>query len=977
MSPPLPVPSKAALRALRGIALGSSCAIGLIIEVRRQRINTLTTVVENKNKLRASTHYHQTSLEQLACEIDAAVAVGSNIQWDEKGAKLKSRHAERSSDQAIPKVADPPEAQDDATQSLPTQTPVHNLVSSPKNIPFTVKRRISTSPHSRAPVDERTNNPSVDGQSTKSLLFQQDQILTINEIEDLLSRPSVERLEKALSLFTSRYSAQSARDASLFKKWLDVSARLSRVCQAKGLWKEAGEIVNTMAAYRPMDEAQFLDYNPIPIIEFYLHRKDKSSRCPAEAFDAAYRLYVTKLKDRPKASGTGMERVGRRLMLEALTQGQHNIAHKIYWRTFGWADEREPFVRWAVETFFRHKAYKNVIKAFLLQYCYLNPPKEHFSHIIDRIVDSVKEMKGLSATPVLAGLAQMQCPEGAEFATRWFIKLLHAYWERYKDIAKATEFLEKAVSLGILEKTPHPELVHSALVEIAIKAGNEKMAYAYAEEIIGSYPTMKDTLALKLAVIKAKAGDWEGAFQTFAQVQRDALPFPTAYDDAFLVVLKEFAACHSAAETREFAMRSIQDLGVGFHPHMVTMVAKKYGACRDMVGFMDWLTHCRNQGFALDPGFCNIVLYYCWAVWKLSFPELRLLHSKFEDLNPKCSNAVTQRILNQAAYRQGKRVSKEQYRVRFRAVNVNTMAFQGRTTNQRDILEAMNQFLTKEKPAAALSIYKRARLFGMPFCSHCHRLAVLAACRLRNAESTEAITLIQEAYDEGHDVQHAVAVFIKWQVHQFPGNAEDAVIHMRNLLARFESAQIVIGPSALTHMAALCVQLKEVTRAIALCHLARDRGGSPHLCYSVQSFKTLATAYSNLLDFTAMRSLVVDLSESQFSTEKTLLKHLKLIRSRVERMNSSDARTSFLEVVERGVQVITQTRLEARRHGKLVAEQALRIVGDALADMQKAELGGRDAHEAAPDHGRTRSPIYLTTSLGDVDTEMPRHSIAV
>jgi len=971
MSPPLPVPSKAALRALRGIALGSSCAIGLIIEDRRRRINTLRTAVENKKKLKSSRQYHQTSLEQLAWQLDDVVTVGPRIQWEEKEGSLKTRH-EKTPNHAVPKAADPFEEQNNAISSKAIQLSIPQLVSSQQDVSSAIKHQIRTPLGGRAASNEPTGKVTARGQSTKALLFQGSQNLVISEIEDFLSGNSEEGLEQAVSLFVSHFPSKSARDGSLLEKWKNISIYLSKECQANGRWEDASRIFATMVASGPMEETQFFAYNPIPIIEFHLRREETGTRCTAEAFVAAYRLFVAKLKEKPQASGTDMERVGRRLILEAFAQGQHNIAHKIYWRTLGWADEREPFARWAVETFFQHKDYKNVIKIFLLQYCYMNPPREYFRSIIDCVVDSVREMKGLSATPVLAALAQIQCPKGEKLASRWVMKLLHAYWDRYKDLAKATEFLETAVSLEILEKIPHPELVHSTLVEIAVKAGNEQMAYSYAEHVIRLYPTMKDILSLKLAVIEARAGDWEGVYRTFNGIQRDALPFPTAYDDAFVVVLKEYTALHSATETRQFAMRSIQELGVGFHPHMVTLVAKKYGQCRDMEGFMDWLTQCRKQGFALDAGFCNVVLYYCWAVWRLSFPELRMIHSKFEALNPKCSNEVTQRILNQAAYRQGKRVSKEQYRVRSKAVGVNRMALRGRSTNQRDVFEAMNQHLTKGKPSSALAVYKRARLFGMPFCSYCHRLAVLAACRLPNTDSLEAISLIQDAYDEGRDVQHAVAVFIKWQINQFHGNAKDAVTHMRNLIVQFESAQIVIGPSALTHMAALCVELRQVEKAIALCQLARDRGGSPHLCFSVQSFKTLATAYSNLLDYRAMRSLIRDLSESRFSTEKTLLKHLKLIRNRVERMNWSDARTAFLEAVERGVELITQARLEARTQGKLISEKALRIIGDALADMQKSESGEIIARE-----GAATDQVTGQFTHGGIDTEMIKQSVAV
>ncbi|KXJ95756.1 hypothetical protein Micbo1qcDRAFT_157817, partial [Microdochium bolleyi] len=57
MTTPVPVPSKAAIRALRGLALGTSCAIGAIVEDRRRRISTLQTAISNKERLQSARQY--------------------------------------------------------------------------------------------------------------------------------------------------------------------------------------------------------------------------------------------------------------------------------------------------------------------------------------------------------------------------------------------------------------------------------------------------------------------------------------------------------------------------------------------------------------------------------------------------------------------------------------------------------------------------------------------------------------------------------------------------------------------------------------------------------------------------------------------------------------------------------------------------------------------------------------------------------
>ncbi|KAI3329040.1 hypothetical protein HD806DRAFT_270493 [Xylariaceae sp. AK1471] len=975
MSPPLPVPSKAAIHALRGIALGTSCAIGVIVEDRRRRISTLRTAVANKEKLKSSRKYHQASLEQLSWQFDDAVVVGHNLQWHERDNEFKNRHNEEATDHSISSVFETHErraSSQEQNDPNPPQIPKSSrskslssqpIIPSPDSSPVS-KHQMRTSlldrPISNIPVGKEIGTSKM----TPSAPLRRHQKPVIITIENLLASKDEERLDRAVPLFISH--SPTIPSSPLLNRWLELSVRLSKECQASGRWEYASQILASIIDFGPLDEAQYFAYDPLPIIEFHLRRRQPNTQRSTESLTSAAKLFLATFKEKHQARGTDMERIGRLLILEAMSLQNFKIAHDIYRRVLGWADNPETFVRWAIHTFFEHKDHKIVLKIFLSQYSHMKPPANHFNTTLDCVVGSVQALRGLSATPVLAAFARMECPEDNKLRTRWIMKLLQAHWSRYEDLSRTTKVFEIAMSLGLLDKVPHPEGVHCTMVEIAVKAGDEEMAHAYAGQVIREYPAMKDDIALRLVLFKAKAGDWDGVLETFRQVRLSGLVQPAACDDSFIVILRVFAECHSAAETRDFAMLFIRDLGFKFHPYMVTLVAKKYGEYRDMNGFMAWLKQCSREGFALDAGFCNSVLYNCWAIWKVSFPELRMIHLKLQALNPHCSDEVTQRILSQAAHREGK-VSKEQHRVRSKAIGVSKMAYSGRSANRRDIYEAMNQGLMKDKPSTTVWIYKRAMQFGMPFSSHCLRLAVLAALRQTKAGSGHALSLIQDAHTQGHDVGHAVATFIKCQIDEFRGNAEDVIIHMRNLISRFESSQIAIGPAVLTHMATVCVKIGQHEKAVALCNLARDRGGFSHLCFSTKSFKALSTAYSQMLDFRGMDSLISDLYSSQILTDRVVLRHLRSVRRLVQKMSPSNARTALLEVIERGIHQATEARAEARTQGKLISEEVLRIVGDALANLENSETDENMSQLRAVTDGTRRA----------VSTELPRQLEAV
>ncbi|KAK4165948.1 ribonuclease T2 [Cladorrhinum sp. PSN259] len=74
----LPVPSKAALTVLRGLALGTSCTIALIVEDRRRRINNAVRVINNGDKIKSCRKYHSGG-KALAAALEQEVVVDASL----------------------------------------------------------------------------------------------------------------------------------------------------------------------------------------------------------------------------------------------------------------------------------------------------------------------------------------------------------------------------------------------------------------------------------------------------------------------------------------------------------------------------------------------------------------------------------------------------------------------------------------------------------------------------------------------------------------------------------------------------------------------------------------------------------------------------------------------------------------------------------------------------------------------------------
>ncbi|KAI0858562.1 hypothetical protein F4860DRAFT_486031 [Xylaria cubensis] len=945
--PPLPLPSKAAIRALRSLALGTSCAIGVLIEDRRRRISTLKTAVANKQKLQSSRQYHHNSLEELSWQLGAATVLEYSLQGYEKEDHRLERHADAGATRYAAyegATAMNSEVQNSsiAENDLgPIQRPQPVALQSSPPPPTTfqaasliTKRQIRSSMSNDSPNFALISKAIGTRQPTLSATLGQSQDDLIRSIEDLLANTDKESLDRAVKLFI--LGGPSTPSNPLLDRWIELSIHISRKCQASGMWEEASEILTTIISLGPIDEAKYLAYNPLPIIESHLCRHHPEIPPSADRVISAAKLYLPKFKATPHPRGMDWERMGRSLVLETLSSRLFILSQNVYWRTLCWAPKPVEFVGWAIHTFFQHSDHKTVVRIFLSQYSRMKPSNRQFNETMDCVVESVLAMKGAHADEILKAFAEMDCPGNGELRSRWVMRLLQAHWARQEGLSQTIELFEKAVSLGLLEKIAYPQGVYRTLIEMAVKAGDEKVAYAYADELTREYPDMKKDIALKLAGLKAKEGEWDSVLEAFRQVRPSELAEPTLYNDAFIYVLKVFADSHSAAETQDFALTFIRDMGIEFHPYMVTLIAKRYAEDRDMRGFVTWLELCSREGFGLDAGFFNSVLHNCSTTWKLSFPELCAIHSHFKELNPHYADEVTQRILTRAAHHEGRDYNYSGHTKK--AITVSRMTHRGRTTNQRDIYHAMNQELMRHKPTSAVMVYKRAIRFGMPFNGHCFRLAILATAQSKRYGSDYALALLQDAHAEGRDVEAAISTFIRHDIAEFNGNPQDVLIHIRNLLHRLESLQIPISTTVLTHMAYVCVQIRQHEKAIILCNIARDRSGSSHPFLSKKSFMVFATAYSELLDIAGMNSVIDHLSsDSKYSTDKVLLSHLRSIRRLVRKKDPSDRRTATLEeILDRGILQIVQMRAKVRTEGKLISHETLRIVGDALADLQRA-----------------------------------------
>ncbi|ORY65493.1 uncharacterized protein BCR38DRAFT_432944 [Pseudomassariella vexata] len=951
MSPPLPVPSKAAIHALRGIALGTSCAIGLIVEDRRRRMSTLRTAIHNKRRLKSSRAYHGAAEAVAIRTDDAGILSGDELQWHcqppvETPRNSRSRTCEESQCQVLqsfqpaqePTAADAiPVSMAGQRADLPPSIPGGHTPPPDPRIASKLAIRAAPAPH--IPRDSRgwAHSFGIDDQSPgKDRAPQRLSNLQVG-IAKFLDKDDAS-LDIAVTAFLREVQMETVF-ADLGRGWLELSTALCKKCQATGRWREAHKILVAVVRSRTLSESQFYAHDPIPIMDWALSEVDiKDKMSSLERLRWVLPLFTATFKEKPQAHAEEVERLGRTIIPLLFAFNQPKQTHSVFWRAFSQIKDPTAFTAWFINALFEYKDHKSVVKYFRLNFSKMAPDDQCFERIAEMVVQSVEELRGGQVNNVVRALAAMSDPPNPRpLKAGWLMRMSQAHWSRYKDPLQSMDLFHQYKCLGLLDRIDNPEYVYKVIVQLAVLAGHNSMAQDVQEEILKKFPHMAKDVGLNgyLALLKAKLGDWDGVRADFANMEHKTEGQQETYDHTFVTVLKVFSEDHPLAEVEQFIHYYTNVMGVQLNRYMVTLVANKYGECHDTDGFIEWLQNCSSKGFALDSSFCNAVLNNCRKRWKFSFRKLRQLFFEMRTLEPACVDGVTRNIMRSAALEDRNYANTTRRRLSTLKIPSNKLPYAFRSARERDVFNAMNEELICGHPDRAMLIYRRALRYGMPWCPRCFRVAIASVLKQRGDNLGVAMKLIHNTHQKGHDVSAAVAVFIKTQIDGFRGSFEEILLHLKTTITRFESVGVIIDSSVLTHAAIACVKFGHHAKAISLCKLAMERSGTTNPCFSRQSLRALIMAYAQNLDLEGMRWLIESLPSSPLAAERSTLRLLKGTKRQLKRWMLSPLVINITQLVQDGIDGTKHWRGIQVDEGCMIYEETLRIMGEAAACMER------------------------------------------
>ncbi|KAF3005438.1 hypothetical protein E8E14_003963 [Neopestalotiopsis sp. 37M] len=976
MTPPVPVPSKAAIHALRGLALGSSCALGLIVEDRRRRISTLKTAVDNNKKIRTSRQYHGAAEALRHVAEDAVVLSAEDIHWhydagisssSERGqGRLTTEGRSPSRNETGAKIIAKEEqiarSEHHAKRSIPVKGPKSRIQPSEKT--GSRVHTLRSSVDLTGPVDSGGWAKAAKQPKTSSTDEKIAEILDlpVSRIKTRLQEPGM--LDTYKTAFITSTQRRIAFKQTLDERWLNVSEALCTYCQENELWLSAQEILDAVVGPGKVDEARFYAHAPFPVIDSLLRDLEADGDAIVKKLHLASRIFLANFENEPKLHGDEISKLGQTLIARLVQYNQLKQVHQVYWRVLKQLEHTQEFTAWFIENLSRYGDHKSVIKYFRLNFCKAAEKPTLFESTVIHVLGSVEAMRGAQAEQVARALAQCST-NGLTPKAEWLQRLLQSHWNRYQDLQKTREFFDELVDLGLLSKLKYPEGVYQMMVKFSVLGGDSQTASHYRQETVRLAPHMQNDVLLNgyTTLMKAKHGHWDDVYRDYSEMRQYARSQPAAYSQGFVAILKVFLESHTVAQTEEFIRTYVKEMDVCLHRYVVTLMANKYAEVHDSEGLLTWLRYCRSQGLALDAAFTNAILRNLRLKWKFPFRELQKLYNAIRRLDLAMADGVTTRIMHSAAVEEGNYAGINiKHRLRTLGASPSRLPHIFKSANERDVLHAMTEELLRGNAVRAVVIYKRALRFGMPWCPKCFRVAVKASLQRKGDNFGITTKLISETYAEGHDITEAASILIKAQIQQFRGPFEQVMSNLQSLIARFESLGLTIESSVMTHAAIMSTKFKQHARAVDLCKLAMEQSGATNPCFSRQSMRALLSAYWQTLNPVGLRWVVESLPSSPYAADKQAFALLKSTKRHMLKWNSSSRVDEILEILQTGIDKVRQQRKAEIEVGSTMYNETLRIMSDAAGNI---ELGQRDHNHRGPqiNHASDREKATMASDM--------------
>lgn len=988
MSSPAPIPSKAAIHALRGLLFGTSCSIVLLAEERRRRISIARAAVENGRKLKSLRCYTTAGSSALeALQEDGtsdsifinrsfysrtdpyARNVGfSEPEWaarqqkdtDDLGPDPRHRHSGRRRDS---NTSPPSNASNHREEPLSSRSSGANLEPSRLALRSRVDSKLIQPGPSRLPAAGAPNGP-------KSIMLALEEFWS-RAADGLPSDSSLRKLQNeprhseptttaAMELVRRAYA--SVADAEWLPLWLlQLCQLLSVACLHEGDSLTAGRILVMVTNHGPVANEYFLAHQPFQLVEALLSNPTTGASAdgqPPESLQLAAEILLAEISDDVGCRAQHAT-LASRIVNQLLSTGHVEAATEVF-------NKSRQVCRLGTASTVRFMGrlrrgdwHAEAIDTFVgLRTAHLDNTSD-LQKLCDRILHSVLQTKGYGAAEVLRTWQWLHDNAGVRILPSWPVRVLRAHWrgsQKYRESREIYQELRDKEFCGIHDTYS----IRSTMIQIALEADDAVQASVlFAELLALSHKAGTDVeLACAFAKHDAMKSKWDRVKSRFEKVNnRGPLTKDEqqAYDAGFGAVLSEYAKSHTWGETEEFVEEYTQKLRVSLDNTLVTFIADKHGRCREFKALDQWLSYCKDAGFVTTAAFWKSMLVKCKKQWGYGEVEAASLFKTLQEQDIESDFPEAEAVVRSMMIPIQREFPMKRIRI----------ATPKRPMDIGSTFERMKLDAQKGQWKSVLSTYNRAVRNGQGYSSGCLQLAVQASMKVNEPSTEHAVSLISKAQSDGHDISNAMVPLVLADLDEIQAVGQQmrdssearasgpAAVRPFPAIQRLFSDLLEQGhqiDNFVFHRAAqVCLALRNYREVVTICVFAAQCNGSRDLAYSVWNFSDLCQAFTKQHEYARLRWLMSDVLGRDYRMTKQCRTSLKWVVHYLKRASQADkdedlkaSDLSMLACVEETLKKVTKEKAQWKASERANVAQIVARQNEKQARTRRTEAGGLD-----------------------------------
>lgn len=426
----------------------------------------------------------------------------------------------------------------------------------------------------------------------------------------------------------------------------------------------------------------------------------------------------------------------------------------------------------------------------------------------------------------------------------WIVSFLNDNWKTNKNIDRIKQVYSVFQDGGLFSGTGIPAVIQFAIRRsialIALNAGDDAMAAVELEHILTLRPEAVNTdveLKAKFVIRDAVAGRWESVIEDLAVLKDIQGSTDSHYQKTLERLTRVYAKEHRPEEVEVFVRDLVHTYEMSLNISLALLVMDKHGRNRDISSLVQWIDFCQGAGLGMDQAFFDNVAKRCSMYWNF---DRRRICGLFKTLRASLPWLEEPRLLSYshdgALGALHKRSSKQQDGIPVPALRkpmgMSLAKFEQNT------FKCLNSRALEENWEEVIQVYKEASEMGLGPSPRCLRLAVVANIKEDEGGTKRAARLVRQAHAEGHDVNSALVPLLIADI-EAGGDAKNMIEATIHKGARVHDS--------VYNMA--CVSLANTRRlptVVTICKIAAKENGNGDPAYNQYNFANWISACTRL-----------------------------------------------------------------------------------------------------------------------------------